>query len=126
MNLSRRPSLAALALVAFASLSAVAEPAEAPKSGKYWVYVGTYTSKDGSKGIYRCELDLATVVGEGIAFALLPVTGLALVALPALDAHTRLLFGRSLAYQVTEKWPHPETHEDVADRRYAAPLRGTT
>jgi len=27
----------------------------------------------------------------------------ALVALPALDAHTRLLFGRSLAYQVTEK-----------------------
>jgi hypothetical protein len=51
------------------------------------------------------ELDLATVVGEGIAFALLPVTGLALVALPALDAHTRLLFGRSLAYQVTEKRP---------------------
>src|SRR6266699_337473 len=58
------------------------------------------------------ELDLATVVGEGIAFALLPVTGLALVALPALDAHTRLLFGRSLAYQVTEKWPRPETLED--------------
>jgi hypothetical protein len=53
------------------------------------------------------ELDLATVVGEGIAFALLPVTGLALVALPALDAHTRLLFGRSLAYQVTEKLPRP-------------------
>lgn len=38
-------------------------------------------------------------------FPLLPVTGLALVALPALDAHTRLLFGRSLAYQVTEKVP---------------------
>jgi cellulose synthase/poly-beta-1,6-N-acetylglucosamine synthase-like glycosyltransferase len=38
-------------------------------------------------------------------FALLPLTGLALVALPALDAHTRLLFGRSLAYQVTEKLP---------------------
>jgi hypothetical protein len=31
--------------------------------------------------------------------------GLALVAIPALDAHTRLLFGRSLAYQVTEKVP---------------------
>jgi hypothetical protein len=72
------------------------------------------------------ELDLATVIGEGIAFALLPVTGLALVALPALDAHTRLLFGRSLAYQVTEKQPRPETLEDVANRRYAAPLRGTT
>jgi hypothetical protein len=51
------------------------------------------------------QLDLARVVGEGIAFALLPLTGLALVALPALDAHTRLLFGRSLAYQVTEKQP---------------------
>jgi hypothetical protein len=36
-------------------------------------------------------------------FALLPLTGLALVAIPALDAHTRLLFGRTLAYQVTEK-----------------------
>ena len=41
------------------------------------------------------------------SFALLPLTGLALVALPALDAHTRLLFGRSLAYQVTEKVAQP-------------------
>ena len=32
-------------------------------------------------------------------------TGLACVALPALDAHTRLLFGRPLGYQVTEKLP---------------------
>jgi 6-phosphogluconolactonase len=30
------------------------------KEGKYWVFVGTYTGKDGSKGIYRFELDLAT------------------------------------------------------------------
>ena len=36
----------------------------------------------------------------------MPLLGLGLVALPALDAHTRLLFGRSLAYQVTEKVPH--------------------
>src|SRR3954447_390908 len=57
MSLSRRPFLAALALAACAS-AAAAEPAEAPKSGKYWVYVGTYTSKGGSKGIYRCELDV--------------------------------------------------------------------
>jgi hypothetical protein len=57
------------------------------------------------------ELDLATVVGEGVAFALLPVTGLALVALPALDAHTRLLFGRSLAYQVTEKRPRAAAYQ---------------
>jgi cellulose synthase/poly-beta-1,6-N-acetylglucosamine synthase-like glycosyltransferase len=42
----------------------------------------------------------------GIAgFVLLPLTGLAMVALPALDAHTRLLLGRSLAYEVTEKQP---------------------
>jgi 6-phosphogluconolactonase len=46
-------------MVAVAPL-AVAEPADPPKSGKYWVYIGTYTSKakDGSKGIYRCELDV--------------------------------------------------------------------
>lgn len=31
-----------------------------PPSGKYWVYVGTYTAKDGSKGIYRSQLDVAT------------------------------------------------------------------
>jgi cellulose synthase/poly-beta-1,6-N-acetylglucosamine synthase-like glycosyltransferase len=45
------------------------------------------------------------LVGGLLGFALLPLTGLAVVALPALDAHTRLLFGRSLAYQVTEKVP---------------------
>lgn len=35
---------------------------------------------------------------------LLPVLALAFVALPALDAHTRLLFGRSLNYQPTPKF----------------------
>jgi len=39
------------------------------------------------------------------SFALLPVIGLALCALPALDAHTRLLLGRRLEYRVTEKVP---------------------
>ena len=39
------------------------------------------------------------------AFALLPVCGLVLCALPALDAHTRLLLGRRLEYRVTEKVP---------------------
>jgi len=39
------------------------------------------------------------------SFALLPVVGLVLCALPALDAHTRLLFGRRLEYRVTEKVP---------------------
>jgi hypothetical protein len=51
------------------------------------------------------EKDLPRLLGGVLGFALLPVTGLAVVALPALDAHTRLLFGRSLAYQVTQKLP---------------------
>ena len=55
-------------------------------------------SSDGERSL----LDVAYGISS---FALLPLTGLALVALPALDAHTRLLFGRSLAYQVTEKLP---------------------
>lgn len=45
-----------------------------------------------------------------LAWLLLPVVGLVLTALPALDAHTRLLLGRYLHYQVTEKLP--------ADRSY--------
>ncbi len=50
-----------LASVVCASMAA-AQPAAPPASGKYWVYIGTATSKalDGSKGIYRCELDVNT------------------------------------------------------------------
>jgi hypothetical protein len=51
---------------------------------------------DGEHDLYSLVLGLA-------GFGLLPLTGLALVARPALDAHTRLLLGRKLAYQVTEK-----------------------
>jgi hypothetical protein len=61
-------------------------------------------------------------------FVLLPLTGLLLVALPALDAHTRLLFGRSLAYQVTEKRPsasnerwRPSTASESAFSRAISP-----
>lgn len=39
------------------------------------------------------------------SWALLPVAGLFLTAIPALDAHTRLLLGQYLQYQVTEKLP---------------------
>ncbi|HTU23355.1 MAG TPA: lactonase family protein [Gemmataceae bacterium] len=46
---------AGLLLAAFAAPVA----AEAAKTTKYWVYVGTYTGGK-SKGIYRCELDTAT------------------------------------------------------------------
>ena len=40
------------------------------------------------------ESACVATLGGALGFALLPATGLALVALPALDAHTRLLFGR--------------------------------
>ena len=49
--------------------------------------------------------DLIDVLIGWASFALLPVVGLLLCALPALDAHTRLLFGRRLEYRVTEKVP---------------------
>ena len=47
-------SVLALAFVASLPLSSAE-----PKMDKLWVYIGTYTEK-GSKGIYRCELDLAS------------------------------------------------------------------
>jgi hypothetical protein len=62
-------------------------------------------------------------VREALEFALswlcLPVVGFVLVALPAVDAHTRLLFGRYLQYQVTEKQarPRPEPAGVPADAR---------
>lgn len=49
--------------------------------------------------------DLIDVLIGWASFALLPVVGLVLCAIPALDAHTRLLFGRRLEYRVTEKVP---------------------
>jgi hypothetical protein len=49
--------------------------------------------------------DLIDAIIGWASFALLPIFGLALCALPALDAHTRLLFGRRLEYRVTEKVP---------------------
>ena len=67
------------------------------------------------------EHDLLSVVLGMAGFALLPLTGLALVALPALDAHTRLLFGRSLAYQVTEKVSRPSASSPSALARAMAP-----
>jgi amino acid transporter len=48
-----------------------------------------------------------------LVWLFIPVIGLILTTLPALDAHTRLLFGKYLHYQVTEKLP--------ADRGYVAP-----
>jgi 6-phosphogluconolactonase len=47
-----------IAVAVVAIQSEFSDPAAAQTSGKYWVYVGAYTSADGSKGIYRSELDL--------------------------------------------------------------------
>lgn len=44
-------------------------------------------------------------VGNAASWLLLPLVGLALTALPAVDAHTRLLLGKYMHYQVTEKLP---------------------
>lgn len=49
-------------------------------------------------------------VADLLVWLLIPIVGLVLTALPAVDAHTRLLLGRYLHYQVTEKLP--------AERRY--------
>lgn len=43
-----------------------ADPDKPPPSGKYRVFIGTYTSKDGSQGIYRCELDVNSGALEGL------------------------------------------------------------
>jgi len=49
--------------------------------------------------------DIVDVLIGWASFALLPLVGLVLCAVPALDAHTRLLLGRRLEYRVTEKVP---------------------
>ena len=55
MSLTRRSFVAASAAVVLAPLARAADAA-----ATYWVFIGTYTSKDGSKGIYRSELDAKT------------------------------------------------------------------
>jgi cellulose synthase/poly-beta-1,6-N-acetylglucosamine synthase-like glycosyltransferase len=74
-----------------------------------------------------------------IAFLFLPLVSLPLSTLPALDAHTRLLFGRYLEYRVTEKVPVKARFRGAAEVRSADlvavdqgrqqrpyPLRGST
>jgi hypothetical protein len=41
--------------------------------------------------------------GVYVQYFAYPIVGLVLSVLPALEAHTRLLFGRYLEYRVTEK-----------------------
>jgi hypothetical protein len=75
--------------------------------------------------------DMIDVLIGWASFGLLPVFGLMLCALPALDAHTRLLFGRRLEYRVTEKVPVQARFRDQQGPsvplgtpvREAAPLR---
>ena len=62
--MTRVQSVLAVLVATGAGLTADPPPSKAPpppKSGKYWVYFGTYTGGNaGSKGIYRCELDAGT------------------------------------------------------------------
>jgi 6-phosphogluconolactonase len=51
---------AALAAAAVLAASSFTVAADADTAGNYWVYLGTYTGKDGSKGIYRSRLDAKT------------------------------------------------------------------
>ena len=55
LRMARRLFLAALAVL-FGNVAATS----AADAERYWVYFGTYTSKDGSKGINRCQLDVKT------------------------------------------------------------------
>ena len=55
MSLSRRSFVAASAAAVLAPI-----PLRADDAAGYWVYIGTYTGKDGSKGIYRSTLDAKT------------------------------------------------------------------
>src|SRR3954452_21963873 len=48
-----------IAIVAVLAAFAVAPAADA-LGGKYWVFVGTYTRPNASKGIYRCQFDTAS------------------------------------------------------------------
>ena len=59
MALRSRLAVCSLVVLLSSAACALAADKESAKMDKLWVYVGTYT--DGkSKGIYRCELDLAT------------------------------------------------------------------
>jgi 6-phosphogluconolactonase len=61
--LSPAARLAAAALLlawAAVAVRAPAAPVRATDDGKQWVYVGTYTGKSGSRGIYRFDFDPAT------------------------------------------------------------------
>src|SRR5947209_4144640 len=64
MTLLKLPVARLAALALFAAVAAAVDAAPAadpPKIDKVWVFVGTYTGdKSKSKGIYRCEMDLAT------------------------------------------------------------------
>jgi 6-phosphogluconolactonase len=58
--ISSMRGLLGIAVIAMLTQNVSADPADPPRSGKYWVFIGTYTGtgKDASRGIYRCELDV--------------------------------------------------------------------
>jgi len=49
-----------MSLIRFALVAALAATGPAACAADHWVFLGTYTDKDGGKGIYRCKFDDAT------------------------------------------------------------------
>ncbi|MBT7183785.1 MAG: hypothetical protein HN912_02920, partial [Candidatus Pacebacteria bacterium] len=47
--------------------------------------------------------NIFSYIGQPLEFLLLPIAGFFFSALPGIDAHTRLMFGKYIEYKVTEK-----------------------
>jgi hypothetical protein len=54
---------------------------------------------------------LWSYISQPLEFLLIPVVGFFFSALPGMDAHTRLMFGKYLEYRVTEKVANPQTNK---------------
>ena len=55
--------------------------------------------------------NLWSYISQPLEFLLIPVVGFFFSALPGMDAHTRLMFGKYLEYRVTEKVANPQTNK---------------
>ncbi|HOI04907.1 MAG TPA: hypothetical protein PLJ02_00325, partial [Candidatus Woesebacteria bacterium] len=59
----------------------------------------------------RPKKNLWSYISQPLEFLLIPVVGFFFSALPGMDAHTRLMFGKYLEYRVTEKVANPQTNK---------------
>jgi len=56
----------------------------------------------------RPNKNLWSYITQPLEFLLIPLVGFFFSALPGIDAHTRLMFGKYMEYRVTEKVSNPE------------------